>query len=348
MLKMTEESTKNLNLQDSNPSLQTGEIIVYNPNDSIKLNVWMENETVWLTIKQLALLFDRDRTVIGRHIKNIFTEGELQPSLVCAKFAHTGEYGRNAGYTQTKDVVFYNLDVIISVGYRVKSVRGTQFRQWANTVLKEYLIRGYAINPRIEQLERRVTKTEEKIDFFIKSSLPPVQGIFFDGQVYDAYEFICGLIKSAKSRIVLIDNYASGNRIAIRDAGIHAYGELRPQGLARFRLLAKCRESQKERRGTLIRVRPSFAAEDGPAGVGAVVLADEFERGHVFRRDDEVELGVRADVLGLGGLGQRHRSELEGVADAKLGDGHPIAGGHLRHLFALQRGPVGDGGVGLD
>ena len=85
-------------------------------------------ETVWLTIKQLALLFDRDRTVIGRHIKNIFTEGELQPSLVCAKFAHTGEYGRNVGYTQTKDVVFYNLDVIISVGYRVKSVRGTQFR----------------------------------------------------------------------------------------------------------------------------------------------------------------------------------------------------------------------------
>ena len=217
MLKMTEESTKNLNLQDSNPSLQTGEIIVYNPNDSIKLNVWMENETVWLTIKQLALLFDRDRTVIGRHIKNIFTEGELQPSLVCAKFAHTGEYGRNVGYTQTKDVVFYNLDVIISVGYRVKSVRGTQFRQWANTVLKEYLIRGYAINPRIEQLERRVTKTEEKIDFFIKSSLPPVQGIFFDGQIYDAYEFICGLIKSAKSRIVLIDNYADDTVLTMLD-----------------------------------------------------------------------------------------------------------------------------------
>lgn len=220
MLKMTEESAKNLNLQDSNPSLQTGEIIVYNPNDSIKLNVWMENETVWLTIKQLALLFDRDRTVIGRHIKNIFTEGELQPSLVCAKFAHTGEYGRNVGYTQTKDVVFYNLDVIISVGYRVKSVRGTQFRQWANTVLKEYLIRGYAINPRIEQLERRVTKTEEKIDFFIKSSLPPVQGIFFDGQIYDAYEFICGLIRSAKTRIVLIDNYVDDTVLTMIDKRI--------------------------------------------------------------------------------------------------------------------------------
>ena len=109
---------------------EVGEVAIYNPDDSIKLNVWMAKETVWLTIRQLALLFNRDRTVIGRHIKNIFSEGELDPSLVCAKFAHTGEYGRAAGYTQTKDVDFYNLDVIISVGYRVKSVRGTRFRQW--------------------------------------------------------------------------------------------------------------------------------------------------------------------------------------------------------------------------
>ena len=185
----------------------------------------MERESVWLTIKQLAQLFDRDRTVIGRHIKNIFSEGELEPSLVCAKFAHTGEYGRVAGYSQTKDVDFYNLDVIISVGYRVKSVRGTRFRQWANMVLKEYLIKGYAINPRLEQLERRVTKTEEKIDFFIKTSLPPVEGIFFDGQIYDAYEFICGLIKSAKTRILLIDNYVDDTVLTMldkREAGVSA------------------------------------------------------------------------------------------------------------------------------
>ena len=194
-----------------------GEIIIYNPDDSIKLDVWMERETVWLTIKQLAQLFDRDRTVIGRHIKNIFSEGELDQSLVCAKFAHTGEYGRVAGYSQTKDVDFYNLDVIISVGYRVKSARGTRFRQWANTVLKEYLIRGYAINPRLEQLEQRVAKTEEKIDFFVKTSLPPVEGIFFDGQIYDAYEFICGLIKSAKTRIVLIDNFADDTVLTMLD-----------------------------------------------------------------------------------------------------------------------------------
>ncbi len=204
---------------------EVGEVAIYNLDDSIKLNVWMTKETVWLTIRQLALLFDRDRTVIGRHIKNIFSEGELDPSLVCAKFAHTGEYGRAAGYTQTKDVVFYNLDVIISVGHRVKSVRGTRFRQWANAVLKEYLIRGYAINPRLEQLEQRVAKTEEKIDFFVKTALPPVEGIFFDGQIYDAYEFTCGLIKSAKTRIILIDNYVDETVLTMLDkrkAGVTA------------------------------------------------------------------------------------------------------------------------------
>ena len=194
-----------------------GEIIIYNPDESLKLDVWMEKGTVWLTVKQLAILFDRDRTVIGRHIKNIFSEGELDSSLVCAKFAHTGEYGRTAGYTQTKDVDFYNLDVIISVGYRVKSIRGTRFRQWANMVLKEYLIKGYAINPRIEQLERRVAKTEEKIDFFVKTSLPPVEGIFFDGQIYDAYEFTCRLVKSAKMRIILIDNYVDETVLTLLD-----------------------------------------------------------------------------------------------------------------------------------
>jgi len=204
---------------------EVGEVAIYNPDDSIKLNVWLAKETVWLTVKQLALLFDRDRTVIGRHIKNIFSEGELDPSLVCAKFAHTGEYGRAVGYTQTKDVDFYNLDVIISVGYRVKSVRGTRFRQWANTVLKDYLIRGFAINPRLEQLERRVAKTEEKIDFFVKTALPPVEGIFFDGQIYDAYEFICGLIESTRTRIVLIDNYVDDTVLTMldkREAGVSA------------------------------------------------------------------------------------------------------------------------------
>lgn len=194
-----------------------GEIMIYNPDDSIHLEVRLEHETVWLTLKQLALLFGRDRTVIGRHIKNIFAEGELAPSLVCAKFAHTGEYGRTEGYTQSRDIDYYNLDVIISVGYRVKSIRGTRFRQWANRVLKDYLIRGYAINPRLEQLEKRISKAEERIDFFVKTALPPVEGIFFDGQIFDAYEFICDLIKSAKTRIVLIDNYIDDTVLAMLD-----------------------------------------------------------------------------------------------------------------------------------
>ena len=191
--------------------------MIYNPDDSIHLEVRLEYETVWLTLKQLALLFGRDRTVIGRHIKNIFAEGELAPSLVCAKFAHTGEYGRTEGYTQSRDIDYYNLDVIISVGYRVKSIRGTRFRQWANRVLKDYLIRGYAINPRLEQLEKRISKAEERIDFFVKTALPPVEGIFFEGQIFDAYEFICDLIKSAKTRIVLIDNYIDDTVLTMLD-----------------------------------------------------------------------------------------------------------------------------------
>lgn len=107
--------------------------------------------------------------------------------------------------------------MILSVGYRVNSLNATYFRKWASSVLKEYLIRGYAINPRLEQLEKRVTKTEEKIAFFVKTSLPPVEGIFFDGQIYDAYEFICGLIKSANVRIILIDNYVDDTVLTMMD-----------------------------------------------------------------------------------------------------------------------------------
>ena len=195
----------------------SGEIVIYNPDESVRLDVRLVRDTVWLTLKQLAILFDRDRTVIGRHVKNIFSEGELDSALVCAKFAHTGEYGRAEGFLQTRDVEFYNLDVIISVGYRVKSIRGTRFRQWANRVLKEYLIRGYTINPRLEKLERRMAIAEDKIDFFVKTSLPPVEGIFFDGQIFDAYEFICGMIKEAKSRIILIDNYIDDTVLTMLD-----------------------------------------------------------------------------------------------------------------------------------
>ena len=183
------------------------EIILYQPDNSVELEVVLENETVWLTQAQMGILFGRDRTVIGRHIRNIFTEGELQKNVVCANFAHTTQHGAIKNRTQIIDIQYYNLDVIISVGYRVKSRQGTIFRQWANSILKEYILRGYAINQRFERLEYRVAETEKKIDFFVKTALPPPQGIFYDGQIFDAYVFVSDLIKSAKKSIVLIDNY---------------------------------------------------------------------------------------------------------------------------------------------
>ncbi len=187
------------------------EIILYQPEDtSVRLEVKIEDETVWLTIEQISMLFGRDRTVINRHINNIFKEGELKKEMVSAFFAHTTQHGAIKGKLQTKNVEYYNLDVIISVGYRVKSKRGTQFRIWANKVLKEYLLRGYAVNQRVDRLEYDVHKIKNKldeIDFQIKTSLPPNEGVFYDGQVFDAYVFVSELIKSAKTSIVLIDNY---------------------------------------------------------------------------------------------------------------------------------------------
>ena len=112
---------------------------------------------------------------------------------------------------------YYNLDVIISVGYRVNTKRGIQFRQWANRVLKEYLLKGYSVNNRIERLEQRVTKTEEKIDFFVRTSLPPLEGIFFDGQIFDAYTFVSDLIRSTKKQIILFDNYVDDTVLTILD-----------------------------------------------------------------------------------------------------------------------------------
>ena len=180
-------------------------IVVYKSSDGIvQLNVQLADETVWLTLKQLAVLFDRNKSVISRHISSIYSEGELIREATVAKNATVqNENGRRV----VRQIEYYNLDVIISVGYRVKSLRGTQFRQWANRVLKDYLLKGYSVNNRLERLEQRVSRTEEKIDFFVRTSLPPVEGVFYNGQIFDAYVFVADLIKSAKKRIVLIDNY---------------------------------------------------------------------------------------------------------------------------------------------
>ena len=132
--------------------MNENQIVIYKTNDGrTAIDVRMENETVWLTQAQMAQLFQKDRTVIGRHIRNVFKEGELDERVVCANFAHTTQHGAIKGKQQRQEVVLYNLDVIISVGYRVKSQRGVQFRQWANRVLKDYLLKGYAVNEKIRR-----------------------------------------------------------------------------------------------------------------------------------------------------------------------------------------------------
>lgn len=209
---------------------EKGEIILYQPDEAVKLEVRLENETVWLSIDEMSSLFGRDISVIGKHIRNIFKEEELIKDSVWAKFAYT------ASDDKTYQVDYYNLDVIISVGYRVKSKRGTQFRQWANKVLKEYLLKGYAINQRIEHLEnkmdskfiahdRQLEELASKVDFFVRTSLPPVEGVFFNGQIFDAYVFATNLIRSANKSLLLIDNYIDESvllMLAKRNSGVSA------------------------------------------------------------------------------------------------------------------------------
>ena len=205
--------------------MNTGEIILYQPDSTVQLEVRLEQETVWLSQAQMAQLFQSDRTVIGRHIKNIFKEGELNPSVVCANFAHTTPHGAIQDKWQNNEIVMYNLDVIISVGYRVKSLRGTQFRIWATQTLKSYLLHGYAVTQRIERLEQKVEEHDQQIGFFVHASLPPVEGVFYDGQIFDAYVFAADLIKSAKTSIVLIDNYVDESVLTLlskRTEGVSA------------------------------------------------------------------------------------------------------------------------------
>jgi hypothetical protein len=181
------------------------EIIIYHPDNlTERIEVKMEDETIWLSLSQIATLFNRDKSVISKHLKNIFNEEELIKISVVAFFATTASDGK------TYQVEHYNLDAIISVGYRVNSKRGTQFRQWATQRLKDYLIKGYSINNRINRLEDHLvdlTKKVDQIDLQISTKLIPTQGVYMDGQVFDAYELTSRIIRSAKKRIVLIDNF---------------------------------------------------------------------------------------------------------------------------------------------
>ena len=181
-------------------SASENQIVVYQPNETVRLDVRLENETVWLTQAQLCELFQRDVSVISRHIKNIFAEGELEKesNLHFLQIANSD-----------RPVALYSLDVIISVGYRVKSVIGTRFRQWANKVLKEYVLRGYALNDRIERLEQKVFKHDEQINLVLQTALPPIQGVFYDGQLWDARALVLKLVAGAKRSMILIDNWAT-------------------------------------------------------------------------------------------------------------------------------------------
>ena len=190
----------------------TNEIVLYQPNEQMSLEVKLENETVWLTQQQIADLFGVKRPAVTKHLGNIFREGELDITSVSSILEHTAADGK------IYSTQFYNLDAILSVGYRVNSKNATLFRRWANQVLKEYMLRGYAVNQRIVYVEeyfdkrlraheQRIENVEQKIDFFVRTSLPPQQGIFYDGQIFDAYTFINDRIREATTRIILIDNY---------------------------------------------------------------------------------------------------------------------------------------------
>jgi hypothetical protein len=198
MLNMNNNNEITLNQPDNK-----GEIILYQPNGSLKLEVRLENETVWLTQIQIADLFGTKRPAITKHLNNIYRTGELEENSTCSILEHVGNDSKQIYRTK-----YYNPDVIISVGYRVNSINATLFRIWATKILKNYLLRGYVVNQRLERLEHRVAETEKKIDFFVKTSLPPVEGIFYDGQIFDAYT---DLIKSARKTVVLIDNYVNEN-----------------------------------------------------------------------------------------------------------------------------------------
>ena len=187
------------------------QVVVYQPDETVRLDVRLEEDTVWLTQGQMTELFQRDRTVITRHINNVFAEGELDEKSN-VHFLHIP--------FSDKPIKVYSLNVIISVGYRVKSPRGTQFRIWATDVLREYLLRGYAFSLRLNQLEdrvdRRMSKTEadvaelkDKVDFFVQTQTPPLKGVFYDGQLWDARALVLKLIVSAKRSLILIDNWAT-------------------------------------------------------------------------------------------------------------------------------------------
>ena len=206
------------------PVADDSQIVLYQPDESISLHVKIDGafKTVWLSIDQMAELFGRDRSVIGKHVRTIFKEGELQKDSVWAKFAYTASDGK------TYQVDYYNLDVIISVGYRVKSIKGTRFRIWATSILRQYLLQGYSVNRHLialqENMDKRMThiedvqaKQQQQLDFFIRTSTPPAEMVFFEGDFYTARVALENLIRTANHRVVIIDGFVSSLTLSVLD-----------------------------------------------------------------------------------------------------------------------------------
>ena len=211
----------NSNIQ---PVADESQIVLYQPDESISIHVKIDGafKTVWLSIDQMAELFGRDRSVIGKHVRTIFKEGELQKDSVWAKFAYTASDGK------TYQVDYYNLDVIISVGYRVKSIQGTKFRIWATSILRQYLLQGYSVNRHLialqENMDKRMTRIEDvqakqqqQLDFFIRTSTPPAEMVFFEGDFYTARVALENLIRTANHRVVIIDGFVSSLTLSVLD-----------------------------------------------------------------------------------------------------------------------------------
>lgn len=219
------------------------QIVVYQPNETVRLDVRLENETVWLNQARLGQLFGIDRTVVNRHIHNIYKTGELDETATCAKIAQVQIEG---GRSISRTIPFYSLDMIIAVGYRVNSLQATRFRQWATKILREYLLRGYAVNSRLNHLEDkvdrrlakhddRIASLEQKVDFFVQTKEPPLQEVFYQGQFWDAKSLLIKFIRRAKKELIVIDAYpgvATLDMLAKRGRGVkielvtHSNGEL--------------------------------------------------------------------------------------------------------------------------
>ena len=205
--------------------MENGEIVLYQPNEVINLEVRVERESVWLSQAQMAQLYGTQRQAITKHVKNIYDSGELERAATSSILELVQKEG---GRAVRRSVEFYNLDVIISVGYRVNTKQGIIFRKWANQVSKEYLLRGYSVNKqlvaiqeradeRFQLIEKRLDSQQEKVDFLVKAHTFPQEDLFATGCVWDAYTYVCDLVRSAKNRIVLVDNFVDDRVLKILD-----------------------------------------------------------------------------------------------------------------------------------